>query len=570
MSTFFQKSALALFLFVASISYSQITVDNSSMTVEQFVQNVFLGSGTTVSNIQFNGGPANIVNEQVGEFNDPNSDVGFTNGLIMGSGDVTMASQANTGGGSSAGGTGQGGSDPDLASITNDPIFDECVIEFDFVPSGDSISFQYTFASEEYEEYVCGTVNDAFGFFLTGTNPAGGTYNATNIALIPDPNNPSQYTTTPVSINTVNPGVAGTFGNAATCAAADPNWTTYNVFYTANNSGNYEYDGRTVTLTATAAVNCGETYHIKLAIGDAGDPVFDSGVFLEGQSFNSSGLSISASVSQIYEGCPGAYYVITRPDTLEYDTIGLIIQGDATNGSDYDFINDTIYFDDGALTDTIWVNVSSTDGDTNALQVLEIFINDSSACGGPIINILQADPLEVTINPGDTICTQDPFNQSHTFIATVTGGVPGGYSYDWISPNYDFGTSNGQDNVTVSPANNEWFYVIVSDACGSYAGSEDELIYLECDLEIPNIFTPNGDGFNDFFEIINMDHYPNAVLEIYNRWGNLVFKKENGYKNDWDGGEFSDGVYFYILIPNGYTNEINPIHGQVHIAGSMN
>jgi gliding motility-associated-like protein len=570
MSTFFQRLTLVAVLLTTFTSYSQITVDNSSMTVEQFVQNVFLGSGTTVSNIQFNGGPANIVNEQVGEFNDPNSDVGFTNGLILGSGDVTMASQPNTSGSSGAGGTGATGNDTDLANITADQVFDECVIEFDFVPSGDSISFQYTFASEEYDEYVCATFNDAFGFFLTGTNPAGGTYTASNIALIPDPNNPSQFTTTPVSINTVNLGVAGSNGNAATCAAVDPNWASYNVFYTQNNTGNYEYDGRTVTLTATAAVNCGETYHIKLAIGDAGDAAFDSGVFLEGQSFNSSGLSISASVSQIYEGCPGAYYVITRPDTVDHDTIGLIIQGDATNGTDYDFINDTIYFDDGALTDTIWVNVSSTDGDTNALQVLEIFINDSSACGGPTINILQADPLEVSINPGDTICTQDPFNQSHTFIATVTGGVPGGYGYDWISPNYDFGTSNGQDNITVNPANNEWFYVNVSDACGSFATSEQELIYLECDLEIPNIFTPNGDGFNDFFEIINIDHYPNAILEIYNRWGNQIFKKENGYNNDWDGGEFSDGVYFYILIPNGYTNEINPIHGQVHIAGSQN
>lgn len=281
-------------------SKAQLTVDNT-LTVEQYIQNVLLGGGVTIQNVEFNGGPANIQNEQVGELTDPGSNMGFTNGLIMGSGDVTMAEQANTGGGSSLGGPGTMGSDTDLQSITPNQIWDECVIEFDFVPSGDTISFNYVFASEEYEEYVCGSVNDAFGFFLSGTNPSGGMYNATNIALIPDPTNPGQYTSTPVSINTVNPGVAGSAGTPGNCDAIDPNWASYNVFYTQNPGNNYEYDGRTVILTAAAAVNCGETYHIKLAIGDGGDNVFDSGVVLEANSFNSSGLSITASVDYIYE-----------------------------------------------------------------------------------------------------------------------------------------------------------------------------------------------------------------------------------------------------------------------------
>ena len=59
------------------------------------------------------------------------------------------------------------GTDTDLQSITPNQIYDECIIEFDFVPEGDTISFNYVFASEEYPEYVCGSVNDAFGFFLT-------------------------------------------------------------------------------------------------------------------------------------------------------------------------------------------------------------------------------------------------------------------------------------------------------------------------------------------------------------------------------------------------------------------
>ena len=177
MKKLFSLSIIILFISINNLQ-SQVTVDNTSLTIEQYIQNALVGSGVTISNVQFNGGSAAVSNEQVGSFNDVNSDVGLPNGLILGSGDVTMASQANTSGGSSSGGTGNQGVDKDLPTINTNQIFDECVIEFDFSPVGDTISFQYVFASEEYDEYVCGNVNDAFGFFLTGNNPAGGTYNA--------------------------------------------------------------------------------------------------------------------------------------------------------------------------------------------------------------------------------------------------------------------------------------------------------------------------------------------------------------------------------------------------------
>ena len=289
-----QKSIQGLilsFLLLPIISLGQLSVNNTSMTVEQYVQNVLLGGGVSISNVQFNGGAANINNHQVGSFNDPNNNIGLSSGLILGSGNVQMAAQQNTGTASFLGGTGNPGTDADLQSITLNQIYDECVIEFDFVPDGDTISFNYVFASEEYPEFVCGTVNDAFGFFLTGTNPNGGTYNAQNIALIPDPSNSNIYTTTPVSINTVNPGFAGISGMASNCSSIDPNWASYNVFYQNNTSNSYEYDGSTTVLVAKAHVVCGETYHIKLAIGDGGDEIVDSGVFLEEGSFSSSPIN---------------------------------------------------------------------------------------------------------------------------------------------------------------------------------------------------------------------------------------------------------------------------------------
>jgi gliding motility-associated-like protein len=68
-------------------------------------------------------------------------------------------------------------------------------------------------------------------------------------------------------------------------------------------------------------------------------------------------------------------------------------------------------------------------------------------------------------------------------------------------------------------------------------------------LFIPNIFTPNGDGTNDFFVIRMLP--PNSRLEIVNRWGNRVYRTDN-YQNDWDGGKMDDGVYYYYLeLENG-------------------
>lgn len=554
-------SALLLFTACWIMGYGQLTVTNN-LTVEQYVQNVLLGSGVTVSNIQFNGIPASLVQESVGAFNDPASNVGLSSGFIMGTGNVQMAAQPNTGTGSTLGGTGAMGVDPDLQSLTANQIFDECVIEFDFVPSGDTISFRYVFASEEYPEYVCGSVNDAFGFFLTGANPNGAAYVAKNIALIPNPSNPLTYTNTPVSINTVNPGVSGSSGTPQNCADADPAWASYSVFYAGNNTGtDYEYDGRTVVLKAVAAVMCGQTYHIKLAIGDAGDPVFDSGVFLEANSFNSSGLSITANVADTYEGCGNAYFVVSRSDASSNDVVNLIIQGTATNGDDYTQIPDSVVFAPGALTDTIFIETLVNDDNGATTENVEILIDNTDACGGPSVIIMNVDPMVATINVGDTLCTESPLFETHTFTSTVTGGAPLGYAYVWISePPYNFGAQQGQPSITVAPDITTTFQLQVGDVCGNAVATNAEIVFVECLITIPNVFTPDHDGKNDLFQIRNLEDYPNSDLVILNRWGNVVYEA-TGYKNDWDGGNLSEGVYFYKLYPNGRKYETGMYSG---------
>ncbi len=353
---------ILLALLSIQVGKAQVAVNNTN-TVASYVQNVLLGGGVTVSNITFNGAPANVANAQVGEFTDLTSSIGLPSGMILGSGDVTMAQQPNTGGGSSLGGTGNSGSDPDLSAI-NAPssIFDEAVLEFDFIPTGDTLRFNYVFASEEYEEYVCANVNDAFGFFLTGNNPLGGTYNSQNIALVPNPLVPGTFTTTPVTINTINPGVPGANGTASNCAALDPNWASYSVYYQSNTGGtSYEYDGRTVVLPIEALVNCGETYHIKIAICDVVDAVFDSGVFLEAGSFGTDG-TVDATQANV----PPDVTLCGQPYTVDFSAG----QNPPPN-SYWDF-------GDGIGTDTA-ANPSYTYADTGSYVVMYVAI-DSSAC----------------------------------------------------------------------------------------------------------------------------------------------------------------------------------------------
>jgi gliding motility-associated-like protein len=559
--------SLLLFGALSFACHSQLTVD-TNLTVEQYVQTVLLGSGVTATNITYNGIPASLVRPNVGRFSDPAGNVGLTNGFIMGTGDVEMATWPNLSSGSSSGGSGAGGVDPDLQSLTAFPINDECVIEFDFIPSGDTISFSYVFASEEYPEYACGSFNDVFGFFLTGPNPNGAAYSAQNIALIPDPTNPSVYTGTAVAINSITPGVAGPWGDPVNCDNMDPNWASYSVFYVPNDGINdtlYEYDGRTVPLTAVAAVQCGQTYHIKLAIGDAGDGALDSGVFLEGNSFNSNGLSITANVTDTYEGCGNAYYIVTRSDTTINHVVPLLIQGTATNGEDYTFIPDSVVFEPGETVDTIYLETLVNDDLGAVSEDVEILIDDTDACGGPTVTILNVDPMVVTISVGDTLCTEAPMSETHTFTSTVTGGIPFGYTYVWYAtPYYDFSGVQGQPTITVSPGYTTTFNLAVGDVCGNAVSSNFEEIIVECPIMIPNVFTPGNDGNNDLFVIRNIEDYPNSELVILNRWGIEVFKT-TGYKNDWNGGDLTEGVYFYKLYPNGLKYETDMYQGFFQI-----
>ena len=66
------------------------------------------------------------------------------------------------------------------------------------------------------------------------------------------------------------------------------------------------------------------------------------------------------------------------------------------------------------------------------------------------------------------------------------------------------------------------------------------------EFKVPNVITPNGDGYNDFFTVSNLESLKYCRVEVFNRWGKLVYLNHN-YKNDWMPAELADGYYYYSI-----------------------
>ena len=255
--------------------HGQVDVDQS-LTIAEYVNDVLLGEGVSATNINFIGSP-----EQIG-YMTGGDDIGFpvAGGLVLSSGNAADAFCAGLGCATCAG---PAPTDNDLLDIANSvppligqafsvtSVNDLCALEFDFDPAGDFVSFNYVFGSSEYEAWENSQYNDIFAFFLSGEG-INGPYNAPatfpgqaiNIASVPD-SDPAL----PITISSVNGAL-----NAE--------------YYILNDApADVCMNGYTTVLTAVYPVICGETYHIKLAIGDGSDTILDSVVILEEGSFGS-------------------------------------------------------------------------------------------------------------------------------------------------------------------------------------------------------------------------------------------------------------------------------------------
>ncbi|HPS17053.1 MAG TPA: choice-of-anchor L domain-containing protein, partial [Bacteroidales bacterium] len=324
------------------------------------------------------------------------------------------------------------------------------------------VSFRYTFASEEYNEWVGSTYNDAFGFFLTG-GPEN--YNSKNIALIPG-------TSTPVTINNVNHGHADS--GCGPGPGTNPSYFRDNACTV---SGSYPYkiecDGLTTVLTATAAVTPCKWYHIKLVVADVSDGIYDSWVFLEANSFSSgSGVAMSVAnptgTKHSYEGCTSSI-TFTRTDTVDTSApinVSYSMGGTTTSGTDYTAPQNPVTIPIGVNSVTIPLYTNS-DGVTEGIESIIITVTAGGCpCNPDIIKdtIFLHDFVGVSahIQEADqSICN----GASVTLHGVVTAGNY--YQYSWSSSG-GMATVHTQ-NITVSPTSTTYYYLLVRDSCENVA-----------------------------------------------------------------------------------------------------
>ena len=269
-----------------------VTVDDTQ-TVDQLVDGVLVtGDCAEVNNAS---SPNNsLINglgyESYGSFDASNANFPFDSGLVLTTKEATgIPDGSGDGGGGIPPVPWTGDADLNELIVTpGDETFNATVVEFDFEPFVDEISFDYLLASDEWPSFVCDYA-DTFAFILSGP----GISDVNSYDHDGNPNTPDIQadmgglniatitgTNIPVSVvnihldDSCNPGDLGEF--------AVPQLFD-NTF---SDNGTTQFNGQTEPLTATADVIPGETYQIKLVIADRNDAAFDSAVFIEGSSFN--------------------------------------------------------------------------------------------------------------------------------------------------------------------------------------------------------------------------------------------------------------------------------------------
>jgi gliding motility-associated-like protein len=425
--------------------YAQLTIvqgSSLSLSPQQLVEQWLVGGGITVSNVKCNGSTADIATSQIGYFQTANQalqELKLDGGIIMTTGKANIAIGPNNS--ASAGAATSFNGDPDLELLLGSQTYDACILEFDFVPSCDSIKFRYVFGSEEFYEY-CGdsTINDVFGFFLSGPGISGiFSNNSRNIATMPG-------TSQKVSIYNI-------------CNDPASNW---------DNSGGqwFQYDGMTHVFTAWHLVTPNQTYHIKIAIADAHDRNFDSGVFLEKNSFSSgTGLTVQQTLTNpalgnySVEGCNNTFVTFKLANkTTSPFTINLAIGGTAINGTDYTQIQNTLTIPAGSDSATLEI-IPLADTLTEGTETVILTANYYSCNGNSMISdtVYIHDHPRLTALAGNdtTVCAGTPV----TLSAQGSGGIRP-LTYAWNNP-------AGTDSTLAltPPVGVNSYIVTVTDIC---------------------------------------------------------------------------------------------------------
>ncbi|MFM1875671.1 MAG: hypothetical protein RL266_1408 [Bacteroidota bacterium] len=512
-------SVIILLISVAFSSSAQLIVD-PSYTAQELVD-VIVADGITVSNVVLNC-PTN----GSAYFDGTGSNINMATGVLLTSGTVFNAAMNNNDPGVSACNGAPG--DPQVEAVANETTYDACILEFDMVPTCSQLNFTFVFGSDEYPEYINREFADAMVITISGPGFVG----QENIALIPN----------------TNEGVG----------IATLNSNEYGQYYVNNGGGaTIQYDGFTVPLTATANVTICEQYHIKLAVADAADCIFDSGVFFAENSLDcgiSNSVTTQASVGlfQPIEGCRTYEIELCREGDLSvpYD-LNLSYDGTATNGVDYAQLPNVLTFPAGTACQILTIEAYD-DGLFEGAETIEfVYEAISGIC-------LVYDTIEIQIIDDQNLSPEFFYNDvcdgSTVFFSNSTSITPPATATDFV---WKFG-----DGTELSQYNASYLYPVAGDYdVWLVATSNDNCV--DSVMHTVHVYGYPSSNFT-FSDVClgNAANFTNQSLPPVNdNIGDVLWNfGDGGSANSWD-------AFHYYSIPDTfpvsltvYTEQLNCAH----------
>lgn len=177
----------------------------------------------------------------------------------------------------------------------------------------------------------------------------------------------------------------------------------------------------------------------------------------------------------------------------------------------------------GALQDGRWLTKFHYTADVGP-EAADDMATVASGSSVQIVALENDEPGSSPIIAGDTRITRQPAN------GTATVNPDGSITY---TPNAGF-------------VGTETFEYEIVDENGLTSRATVTVTVTARTLRIPNVFTPNGDGVNDTWEIEGLEGIDRLEVVVVNRWGNEVYRSTD-YRNDWDGGNLNEGTYYYSI-----------------------
>ncbi len=584
--TFISCNTLIVSAQKISVSAQYITVDDTK-TAQQLVEKLVNSSCANYPTFSVSGDNYTTGYNSYGEFTKNGSSFPFEDGIVLStwSADNSIGPFVRNKGEGSTSWLG----DADLNQALNiTSTINATSLEFDFIPQTSFLSFNYIFASNEYQDDFPCRISDGFAFLI---KEKGSTANYQNLAVIPG-------TTTPVSSTNIHQAISFTdlSGNVKSCLAKNENYFGGSNTSPTNTSP-INYAGQTIVMNAQTNVVVGTTYHIKLVISDAYSKDFDSSVFLQAGSFSpkidlgpdrllatnnpicfGDSYTINTGFTNIgytYKWFKGNIeildsnnlsintnsYTVTSGDVYQVEVTmpnGCIATGKINieitpqiqlNNADLikcdDIGNGTTIFDLTKAETTIKNN------DPSLIKIEYFEKQTGSVLSSPIskpTSYIKTTSIDITVFAkltSNTGCTETAIITLKTIASapssTIAPASPiihdfsgNGNSITLIPPsagNFEFSLDGA--NYQVSP-------IFSNLAMGNYTAYIRDLnnceyfTYSINILDYPRFFTPNGDGLNDVWEIKNLDLFPKATITIYDRYGKLI-KELNEINPSWNG-----------------------------------